>query len=131
MGVGKKLLDFVNRFIDYLEDEAEREASTGTSLGRSKRKPNQIRNLGELKPGMVAIRHHQKPGEKEMHYAIKIVSEPRQSHDGSWYVEILHQNYDGGWDQYDFESKLYLSDAGVVPYEDGYWNFWNWLEKSE
>ena len=56
----------------------------------------------------------------------RTASEPAQDAEGSWYV--LGERFIGGaWRQ---AREFYLSDMGVVPYDNGGWNETNYLRKA-
>lgn len=78
----------------------------------------QIRSLKEIKPGMVVI-------DPSFNFTYKIVGEPYQDENGSWWVDVLWNLTHDKW----LPEEMSLADHGVVPYHNGFWNQQKWLSR--
>ena len=81
---------------------------------------DQILTVEEVKPGMqLFLRQND-----EVMGEITITSEPYKE-ENDWKVDCEEIGSDRE------RSYIFFSDNGVTPYQNGYWNAWNWLQKPE
>lgn len=96
----------------------------GDQKGRPNFGTNQVRDLSEIKPGMVLVaRRHDAPhiyGETLM-----TIGFPFQR-DNSWW--ICARSFSSRLVDWSTRHNISLVDHGVVPYSNGLWNPSNWLE---
>lgn len=86
--------------------------------------PLQVKNPDELKVGKIYL-EYQRGGETGVKLLVKSVDKKTGWFDAD---QILTNGYNSkGW----YQDRFSLGDRGVMPYEDGMWNTFNWLVPEE
>lgn len=86
--------------------------------------PSQIRDITELKPDMVVVKHgtyYTKKGSTPYEAEYRIIGNSYQNQSGEWWIATEHMKTK-------IISQESLADMGIVQYGNDLWNKSNWLE---
>lgn len=93
--------------------------------------PRQIRELSEIEIGQVLIRHYGAGCEERLVVQTLPYLDLGKSKHWRMKAKTLVSNLPPSQTEKSYEHIFYLSDCGVVPYENGQWPIDIWLEKPE